>query len=430
MSISGMMRTSVSGMAAQSNRLASVGDNIANASTHGYKRSFVEFSTVVLESGKGSYQPGSVDSQIRYGITQQGGFDYTTSKTDLAVSGNGFLLVSSGPGNDASYLTRAGSFVKDQDGNLVNAGGYYLLGYPLTAGQTPTVSANGTTGLQVVNVSSISLEATPSTNGTFNANLPEDAATVAAGVLPSTNAVGAQYSAKTSLVVVDNIGREVTLDVYYAKTGANTWEMTVFDSSTATAGTTFPYGAAGSAPLHTATLTFNASTGQFASAAPVGPAPGTIQFTVPNGQPLTLEIGSSSELADDFQMMQPSVNGNKPSAVSYVEFSADGKLFAVYGNGARQPIYQIPLATVPSPDNLTPEAGNVYSISSTSGGLQLGFPGSGQFGSIRASQLEKSTVDTATELTTMIESQFAFTANSKVFQTGGELMDVLVNLKR
>lgn len=429
MSISGMMRTSVSGMAAQSNRLATVGDNIANASTHGYKRAFTAFSTMVLESGKGSYQPGSVDTTVRYGITQQGGFDYTTSKTDLAVSGNGFLLVSAGTGaNDASYLTRAGSFVKDQDGNLVNAAGYYLLGYPLSAGQTPTVSANGTTGLQVVNVSSASLEATPTTNGTFSFNLPEDAA-VPTSDHPSDNTVNSEYSAKTSMVVVDNIGREVVLDVYYTKTGANEWEMTVFDSSLATAGTTFPYGAAGDPPLHTATMTFDGF-GQLDTVTPAGPSPHTIQLTVPNGANLVIDLGGTTELADGFQPLSTTFNGNKPSAVEYVEFSSDGKLYAVYGNGARQAIYQIPLATVASPDNLTPEAGNVYSISATSGGLQLGFPGSGAFGDIRASQLEKSTVDTATELTTMIESQFAFTANSKVFQTGGELMDVLVNLKR
>lgn len=430
MSISGMMRTSVSGMAAQSNRLASVGDNIANASTHGYKRSFVEFSTMVLESGKGSYQPGSVDTQIRYGISQQGGFDYTTSKTDLAVSGNGFLLVSSGTGNnDASYLTRAGSFVKDQDGNLVNAGGYYLLGYPLTAGQTPTVSANGTTGLQAVNVSSVSLEATPTTAGTFAFNLPEDAAVVPAGLRPSDNLVNSESSAKTSMVVVDNIGREVVLDVYYSKTGMGpppTWEVTIFDSSTANPTTTFPYS---SGPLRTAIMTFDGN-GQFASVTPAGPAPNTIQLNVPNGSSLVIDVGGTTELADGFQPLSTNFNGNKPSAVEYVEFSSDGKLYAVYGSGARQAIYQIPLATVASPDNLTPEAGNVYSISATSGGLQLGFPGTGAFGDIRASQLEKSTVDTATELTTMIESQFAFTANSKVFQTGGELMDVLVNLKR
>jgi flagellar hook protein FlgE len=44
--------------------------------------------------------------------------------------------------------------------------------------------------------------------------------------------------------------------------------------------------------------------------------------------------------------------------------------------------------------------------------------------------LEQSTVDLATELTTMIAAQRSYTANSKVFQTGAELIDVLVNLRR
>ncbi len=60
----------------------------------------------------------------------------------------------------------------------------------------------------------------------------------------------------------------------------------------------------------------------------------------------------------------------------------------------------------------------------------MGFGGSGGFGALQSGALENSTVDMASELTTMIESQRSYTANSKVFQTGSEIMDVLVNLKR
>jgi flagellar hook protein FlgE len=428
MSISGMMRTSASGMAAQSSRLGTVSDNIANASTHGYKRAFTAFSTVVLESGKGSYVPGSVDTTIRYGISEQGGFDYTTSATDLAVSGQGFFLVSDG--SDSTYLTRAGSFVKDDQGYLVNAAGFKLLGYPIINGSAAAAS-NSTAGLAEVNIATMSLEATPSTLGTFHANVPIDAAVVTAGNRPSDNLGTSAFTAKSSITAIDNVGREVTLDIYYTKTGANTWEVAVFNAEDAASSTSpFPYGTAGSPPLSTTTLTFDGGTGQLASVAPANPAGLVITIPVPNGQTLTLDVSNSSELADDFQVMAPTANGSKPSSVEKVEFASDGVLYAVYGNSARVPIFQIPLATVPSPDNLKPEAGNVYSLSATSGNLQIGMPGSSMFGTIRSSALEKSTVDTATELTTMIESQFAFTANSKVFQTGGELMEVLVNLKR
>ncbi|HEX2841753.1 flagellar hook protein FlgE [Hyphomicrobium sp.] len=424
MSISGMMRTSASGMAAQSSRLGTVSDNIANASTHGYKRAFTEFSTVVLESGKGAYVPGSVDTTVRYGISQQGGFDYTTSPTDIAIDGNGFILVSDNSG--AAFLTRAGSFVKVENGDLVNAAGYKLLGYPMNGG-TAAVSANGTTGLVPVNISALALQATPSTQGTFNVNVPVDAE-VEASTPGTVNDTTAVYSAKTSLTAVDNVGREVTFDVYYTKTGANTWEVAIFDQSQRDPTTkSFPYGTAGDPPLALETLSFDPATGKLDLALP---SPTSITIPVPNGQNLVLDVSKTSELNDDFLPSDTTINGNKPSSVENVEINGDGTVYAVYGNGARVGVFRVPLATVPAPDNLTPGPGNVYSVSANSGNLQLGFPGTGGFGDIKASQLEKSTVDTASELTTMIESQFAFTANSKVFQTGGELMEVLVNLKR
>lgn len=423
MSISGMMRTSASGMTAQSMRLGTVSDNIANASTHGYKRAFTEFSTMVLESGSGAYVPGSVDTTVRYGISQQGSFDYTSSKTDLGVSGTGFMLV--GDGTGASYLTRAGNFVKDDQGYLVNAAGFKLQGYPIVNGQV-SASANGTAGIQEVNVGTLALTATPSTEGTFHVNLPEEAV-APAGNTAGDNQADSEYNAKTSITAIDNVGSEVVLDVYYWKTGnANEWQMAVYARADANSATQpFPYA---NAAIATETLTFDPANGGKLDAAL--PSPTEITIPVPGGQDLVLDFSQSTELADDFQVISPEVNGNTPSSVESVEFGTDGTLYAVYGNGTRIGMYQIPLATVPSPDNLTPLAGNVYAVSDASGNLQVGFPGVGQFGELRTSQLEKSTVDTASELTTMIESQFAFTANSKVFQTGGELMEVIVNLKR
>ena len=50
-------------------------------------------------------------------------------------------------------------------------------------------------------------------------------------------------------------------------------------------------------------------------------------------------------------------------------------------------------------------------------------------GSIVSGALESSNVDIAEELTTMIEAQRGYTANSKVFQAGSELLDVLMSLK-
>jgi flagellar hook protein FlgE len=103
---------------------------------------------------------------------------------------------------------------------------------------------------------------------------------------------------------------------------------------------------------------------------------------------------------------------------------------AVLKNGTELPIFQIALATVPSPDHLTPEVGNVYSPNLDSGNVQVGLAGQGGLGTIKSGALEDSNVDLADELTSMIEAQRGFTANSKSFQTGADLLDVVVNLKR
>jgi flagellar hook protein FlgE len=418
MGLYGMMRTSASGMNAQANRLATVADNIGNASTVGYKRASTEFESLLLQSGVSDYASGSVGTEVRYHISQQGALKFSTSPTDIGINGQGFFIVSGS--NGQTLLTRAGSFVKDGEGNLVNTGGFTLMGYGIASG-SPTVVANGAGGLVPVNIGSFSLQSTPSTEGHLFVNLPSNDGIVAAADLPAANAATAAYSGKTSLIAFDALGNPVTLDVYAAKSAGGTWQISAYDHADAAANGGFPYAAAA---LASTTVTFDA-TGHFATGSPT-----SLSFTVPNGSAFTLDLAQSSQLATDYTVLSSGVNGNSPSSVESVDIDNDGILYAIYDNGQRQAIYRIPLATVPSPDHLRPVAGNVYSLGSDSGDMQIGFAGTGGFGRMSSGALEQSTVDLATELTDMIEAQREYTANSKVFQTGADLMEVLVNLKR
>lgn len=416
MSLYGMMKTSASGMAAQASRLGTVSDNIANSATTGYKKATTEFQSIVLESTGTDYASGNVQPQVRYGITEQGVFKYTSSTTDLAVQGEGFFVVSD-PGGKM-LLTRAGSFIKDGTGNLVNAAGFALQGYPLTNGATTPV-ANGFAGLVNVNVGAISMQAVPTEKGTLVVNLPISSSVVAATDLPSQNAATASYSAKSSVVVYDNVGQEVTLDVYYTKSAANTWELSVFDRANATSGG-FPYSAG---PIASMPLTFSAVDGSLTSTS-------NLSVAIPNGQTMLLDISKTTELAAKYTVNSISFDGNAPSDVDRIEVTSEGIMSAVFKNGSRLDVYKVPLATCMSPDNLIPLAGNVFSGSTDSGDVRIGEPGKGSLGRLVSSALEQSTVDLASELTTMIESQRSYQANSKVFQTGADLMDVLVNMVR
>ena len=222
------MNASVTGMNAQSNYLANIGQNISNASTAGYKQADTQFSTLVDQAAVGQTSAGGVASATRLDVSRQGTLLGSTSSTDLAVSGNGFFVVSDYGGQQ--YLTRAGSFVPDASGNLVNAGGFYLNGYSLANGP-PTIVSNSLSGMEVVNIDAPGLSAKATTSGTLTANLPSTASVVAPANLPSVNSASSTFSEKTSMVMYDNLGASHTIDLYMANTGSNNWEVTAFAHS-------------------------------------------------------------------------------------------------------------------------------------------------------------------------------------------------------
>ena len=399
MSLYGTMRTGVSGMNAQANRLSTVADNIANANTTGYKKASTQFSSLILPSTGGAYNSGGVNTDVRYSISAQGTFTYTTSATDLAINGEGFFIVKGTDGIE--YLTRAGAFTPLDDGTLRNTAGFTLMGYEYSSTDDPTIVVNGFDGLQEINLSSGSLSATGSETGQLDVNLP------------SNEAVG--YTKSTSLVAYDSQGNTRLLEFNYEKTADNEWEVEVTYDGTSITG-----------PI---AMEFDAD------GVLIAPAPPTITTTAQtiNGAELgalEIGIGGSTQLASDFDVSDGKIDGNAASKVSGYEISEEGIVYLKYDNGELEPKYRLAMASVQSPDNLNPLPGNVYSQSNDSGVIVMGYAGTNGYGSIVSGALEDSNVDIAEELTSMIESQRNYTANSKVFQTGSELMEVLVNLKR
>ena len=405
MSLYGTMRTGVSGMNAQANRLSTVADNIANANTTGYKKASTQFSSLILPTTGGAYNSGGVTTDVRYSISAQGTFTYTTSATDLAINGKGFFIVEGSDGQE--YMTRAGAFTLMDDGSLQNTAGYMLMGYEYSSTEDPTIVVNGFDGLQQINLSSGALNAKGSTAGALDVNLPSNAA------------IGFEKS--TSLVAYDSQGNTRLIEFTYTKTADNAWEVdATYDGTSLLA-----------APV---AMTFDAD-GKLTS--PMPPSLNVLGSTLPPADTggadlydITISIGGTSQLASDFDVSNGKIDGNSASKVTGYDISDDGVVSLKYDNGELVPKYRIAMASVQSPDNLKPLPGNVYSQSNDSGVVVMGYAGTNGYGSIISGALEDSNVDIAEELTSMIESQRNYTANSKVFQTGSELMEVLVNLKR
>ena len=106
MSIYTALRAGVSGLTANSSALAVISDNIANVNTVGYKRSGVDFSALVnAQNSNTTYNAGGVLPLTRQQISLQGSLEQSRSTTDLAISGDGFFIVS--PNNQ--QLSNGGS---------------------------------------------------------------------------------------------------------------------------------------------------------------------------------------------------------------------------------------------------------------------------------------------------------------------------------
>ena len=142
------MYAGVSGLTSHGKALSSVADNIANINTHGYKASRINFGDVMVQSlTVGGTTSSSVGTGSRVLNVQdmltQGAFESTDIPTDLAINGSGFFQLTkpqtasstgtsaSGTSSSASevYYSRAGQFLLDKDGYLVNPLGYHLQGF-------------------------------------------------------------------------------------------------------------------------------------------------------------------------------------------------------------------------------------------------------------------------------------------------------------
>jgi len=93
-------------------------------------------------------------------------------------------------------------------------------------------------------------------------------------------------------------------------------------------------------------------------------------------------------------------------------------------------IGQVALATFPNYDGLTNVSGDAYLASTTSGDVSIKTPGEGGAGTLQTSALESSTVDLSTEFTSLIISQQAYTASSKVITAADQMTQDLLSIIR
>jgi flagellar hook protein FlgE len=130
--------TALSGLKAASSDLKIIGNNIANASTIGFKESRAEFSDVYSSSllGSGTTSIGSgVKLENVAQQFEQGTIGFTSNSLDVAIDGQGFFILSD---DGATSYTRAGMFGLDESGFITSNSGARLQGF--AANGTGTVN--------------------------------------------------------------------------------------------------------------------------------------------------------------------------------------------------------------------------------------------------------------------------------------------------
>jgi flagellar hook protein FlgE len=425
MSLSGALSSAISALSAQSASLAMISDNIANSQTVGYKTNTAMFEDLVTgSSSAASYSSGGVTSSARANITQQGLLTTTTNPTDVGIQGNGFFPVTTALTGGSTAYTRDGAFSPDKNGYLVSNGNY-LLGWRTDASGAIVGSA-GSDGLVPINTNVAATSGSATTETTFAANLPADAATAA--------------SFTSSMSVYDSLGTASTVQVTWDKTADNTWTANftstpklASDSTTATA----PAAPTGG-PI---TITFN-SDGSLASTSPSPATIGVAGWTDGAADSsITLNLGTvgktdgltqlaSGETTPAIDVTNITSDGLAFGKLSSVAVGSNGTVNATYSNGQTIAIYKIPVATFTAPDALQAQSDGLYTATVASGNAVVQTSGTNGAGTIFGSELESSTTDTNTEFSSMISAQQAYSAASQVITAVDKMFDTLISSMR
>lgn len=426
----------LSGLYANSTRLSAISDNIANTGTLGYKRVVASFNSMVMSgSHYGPYIAGGVRATSTRLIDERGIVTASSNATDLAVSGRGFLpvttaaAVANGGGNLPMRLMTTGSFRPDADGMLRNPANMILLGWPANAdGTIGTFPRDTVGGLQPIHINSNQFASDPTTDISLRVNLP--ATGTRAGATPTTHDSALEYYSP--------LGTTETLNVSFAPTipatgSSNEWVATVTDSATGNTVGEYRITFDDTPPNGGRILSVTQDPG--AAGGAYDPATGAATITV-GGQTIALNIGkpgsedSITQMADSFIPVSTDRNGSPVQSLVGVQVDATGNVKAYYDSGLIRTIAQIPLVDVPNPNGLTALDNQTYRVSPDSGSMFMWNAGDGPTGTINGFAREESATDVAAELTNMIQTQRAYSSNAKVIQTVDEMLQETTNIKR
>ncbi|QBQ96344.1 flagellar hook protein FlgE [Paraburkholderia pallida] len=402
----------LSGLAAASNDLDVIGNNIANANTVGFKQSTAQFADVYANSVATAVNTqiglGAALSQVQQNFSQ-GTITTTGQALDVAINGNGFFQMSN---NGTVTYSRNGVFQLDKNGYITDASGNDLMGY--AAGTNGVVNSAQTVPLQVP-TTNIAPVTTANITAQLNLNAQSTAPTGTSATFDPTNSNTYNYS--TSITAYDSLGGAQQINMYFVKGGtdaAGNQEWNVYAGTPGNVSTS-PVG----------TMSFNSSGNLVATADSTGAATSIGQIPIAinptdgstQNQKITLNFTGTTQFGSTNGVNNLTQDGYASGTLSNFSIGSDGSITGNYSNGQTKTLGQVVLANFNNPNGLENLGGNQFQETAASGVPQVSTPGSTNHGSLTGGAVESSNVDLTNQLVDLITAQRNYQANAQTIKT-------------
>ncbi|NOX76229.1 MAG: flagellar hook protein FlgE [Gammaproteobacteria bacterium] len=403
-------RIALSGLNAAQTDLKVTGNNIANASTAGFKKGRTEFSDVYAVAFEGISSIATGNGVSVAAVSQnfsQGNIDFTERNLDVAVSGQGFFVLNDSSGQSFS---RAGAFNIDRNGNVVNQQGQRLQIFPAIGGG----------GFNTGVLSDLQLSTSdgpPQATTQITAGLNLSASDSVPATAPFDPSDPTSFNNSTSTVIYDSLGTAHASTLYYVKSAvANQWDTYQYiDGNVVASG--------GVSPI---SVTFNQD-GTING-------PTTIAYdAVPSGTgalPIqtSLNYTNSTQFGSPFAVNGLSQDGFATGRLSGIDIDSEGVVFARFTNGQSSALGKVALANFPNVSGMRQLGSTSWAQTFESGDLILGEANTASFGLVQSGALEASNVDIAASLVNLITAQRNFQANAQVISAADTVTQTIINI--
>lgn len=461
-----MMRSlfaGVSGLQNHQTRMDVVGNNIANVNTTGFKKGRVNFQDMLYQQVAGAAKPtedlgGINPKEVGLGMSiasidtihLQGALQSTGVQTDLAMMGTGFFVLKSA---DQSFYTRAGNFMLDNQGTLVNSNGLRVQGW---MAQDQMLDVSRDVEDLVIPVGSKD-PAKATTEVKFACNLDKRIPELPENPTPQQIRASTW---RTSLKVYDSFGDVHDLQVEFTRVPGvnNTWNASVSVDPQSDPPTNAAIGLGEAAPavggptVFTVTfdndgLLLSAADGAGNESGGAGAVIMNVAFDVLGSTPgddgalarqtFALDLGTVggyerniTQFAQESSSKMVEQDGYTMGYLDNFKIDQNGIINGVFSNGTNRVLGQVALASFTNQGGLEKAGENTFVQSTNSGIANIGPARIAGKGKIISGTLEMSNVDLADQFVDMIITQRGFQANSRTIQTADQLLQELLTLKR